>query len=340
MLLNIVSAIDTFDTSAEKPAANSVVKKALVRLGNPLLQFLIMLVLIFMAELLVMAALHFLPPQEPVTEAFFDALLLAIISFPALYFLGFKPMSYQLQLSRLREREAQQAQAFDRLKSEFISMAAHELNTPITVMRGYAELLRDYHELTETEQAEYLDTICDRSEVLERIVNDMLDISRDDLGQSMLLRFDSTDLLPVLFGMASSFCMVHPDNPLDVDLPASLPALPFDRVRMEQVLNNLLNNAVKFSDEGGRVCLSAKSQGGQIEVIVADRGIGMDSTTQTQVFDKFYRADNSATAKGGLGIGLTVVRQIVEAHGGTIRIDSRPDEGTAVHVLLPLLADS
>ena len=68
MLLNIVSAIDTFDTSAEKPAANSVVKKALVRLGNPLLQFLIMLVLIFMAELLVMAALHFLPPQEPVTE--------------------------------------------------------------------------------------------------------------------------------------------------------------------------------------------------------------------------------------------------------------------------------
>lgn len=337
MSLNMTSVSDSFKPGVTKPAAKPAVRALLVT-GSPLLLFLGMLVLIFVGEVIVMAALHRLPPQEPLVEAFFDALLLAVISFPALYFLFLKPMSYHLQQRLLHEREAKQARKFDRLKSEFISMAAHELYTPITVMQGYAELLRDFRELTEVQQVEYLDTIYERTEVLERIVNDMLDISRNELGQQLRLKCDSDNLLPVLCGIASSFCIVHPDNTLDVDLPVSLPNLPFDRVRMEQVFGNLLNNAVKFSPAGGRVCLSAKVVDRQIEVIVADRGIGMDSETQKQVFEKFYRADNSPTAKSGLGIGLTVVRQIAEAHGGTVHIDSRTGRGTAVYVRLPVPA--
>jgi len=229
-----------------------------------------------------------------------------------------------------RERE------LDRLKNEFISTAAHELNTPLTAIMGFAELLvnQDYRQsINPDQQQEFLETIHQKGEVLTSIVDDLLKLEQLEFGQAISLQkhyFDlQTDLIALVARYKKKWSGYH--FTIEAD-PCELWA---DREKICQVIDNILSNAVKFSPSHTHIHIVSKVVDDYVEITVHDEGIGMEAQHLGKVFDKFFRIDASTTSKGGLGLGLTVAKSIVDAHFGSIRVDSRLDQGTTVTVKIP-----
>jgi len=229
--------------------------------------------------------------------------------------------------------------ALDRMKDEFISTAAHELRTPLTSLMGYSELLRhsDQHgSFSPEQQQEFLRIIYEKSEELSRIVDDLLDLSRVQSGQPIMVDRKPGDLGKLLRDIVQT-CRRHmTENTFLLDISRTPLELEFDRVRITQLMQNLLSNAIKFSPPGTTIRISARRRPSLCLIGVEDEGIGMSSEDLSHVFDKFYRADASNTGFAGLGLGMAIARQIVEAHGGQIRVRSKPDAGTRVTFSLPL----
>lgn len=227
----------------------------------------------------------------------------------------------------------------DQLKSEFISTAAHEMNTPLAAIMGYAELLRNPDEFgpfSREQNNEFLDVICEKTEMLSRVVNDFLDISKIESDHRLGLQKKATAIHKMITKVVSHFKQHAPKHIFTLSIDEGFPeTLIIDEGRIVQVLENLFSNAVKYSPEGGTVELTAGEKSGQWMVSVADGGIGMNDEQLAQVFDKFYRADASDTSVHGLGLGMSIAKEIVEAHGGDIRVTSVMGEGTRVHFTLP-----
>jgi signal transduction histidine kinase len=231
-------------------------------------------------------------------------------------------------VTRLRE--------MDRMKSDFISTAAHELRTPITVILGFCELLASARDFSEEERQGFLHTIIDRAEWLSRLVNELLDLSRLERGGTIPLQATECALDELLLPMVKQYRTLHPRHVFSLCLPTPPPRLTVDAVKIGQVLDNLLSNAVKYSPEGGPVEIRGEIDGESCRLTVIDHGIGMSPQQSARMFDSFYRADFSNTAVGGLGLGMAIVRGIVEAHGGHLRVQSAPGQGTTVMVSLPV----
>lgn len=232
-----------------------------------------------------------------------------------------------------RERE------MERLKDEFISTAAHELNTPLTSVLGYAELLLDRgHEggISEEERREYYLVIQQKAQHLMRIVEDLLDLSRARFGQFLPMHSDPLELLELIRETVRIHQGLHPGRTFLLDLPKRECRILGDREKLSLVLDNLINNAVKFSPAGGAIRVVAAFREGGVRVSVEDRGIGMSPEEQSRVFDTFYRVDSTTTARGGLGLGMSVARSIIENHGGRIWVDSVRGKGTIAYFTLPL----
>lgn len=229
---------------------------------------------------------------------------------------------------------------FDRAKDEFISTAAHELRTPLTSMIGFAELLHDDLErgqFTAEETSEFTRTICAKGEVLARIIDDLLDVSRIQRGIPLPLHCQPENLPELIEQTVRQYERIKPQHHFVLDVAPQLPAtISCDRDRMAQVLENLLSNAVKYSPTGSTVTTMVTVNGEKVRVTVADQGIGMTPEQLERVFEKFYRADTTDTAVGGLGLGMNIVRQIVASHGGTIAVESTPGAGTRVSFTLPV----
>lgn len=228
----------------------------------------------------------------------------------------------------------------DRIKSEFISTAAHELNTPLSTMMGYTEFLRNpelFGGFSDEQKQEFIDEVYDRGEALSRIIEDFLDISRIESGKPLPLDLQETDFLQVLRKSVKLFLVNNVGCTIRLDLPdePASPLLRIDRHRINQALENLLSNAAKYSPEGKEIGLTARAEHDGWEVRVQDQGIGMNAEQLNRVFDKFYRADASNTAVSGLGLGMSIVKQIIEAHGGAVRVESAAGEGTTVIFTLP-----
>lgn len=236
-----------------------------------------------------------------------------------------------------RERE------LDRMKTEFISTAAHELRTPLTAIMGFAELLveEEHHAYFSDEQRrEFLQIIYERCEALGRVVDDLLDISRIEAGARILLERSRHNLHEVLVKVLRPFIFQATSHNFVIDPSLeSLPPIDIDGNKMIQVFENLVSNAVKYSPGGGAVRLRGERDGAMVRIVVEDEGIGMTPEQVTRVFDKFYRADASNTAIGGLGLGMSIVRAIVEEHGGAVRVESALGAGTTVTVELPVTTD-
>jgi len=227
----------------------------------------------------------------------------------------------------------------DRIKSEFISTAAHELNTPLTAILGFTELLRTpehFGEFGAEQQNDFLDQIYERGKALSRIVDDLLDISRIESGKPITLDLQPVALDDVLNRVIEFYRLHDSDHHFELNCPASAePAMRIDRQRINQVLENLLSNAVKYSGKGSTIRIEGIRQSDGWEIRVKDQGIGMTAEQVERVFDKFYRADASNTAIGGLGLGMSIARQIIDAHNGKIWIESTPGQGTTVYFTLP-----
>lgn len=239
---------------------------------------------------------------------------------------------------RLRDSAERLAES-DRRKDEFLATLAHELRNPLAPMRNALKLMQlapDRREIGV--QAEAL--IGRQLSHLLRLVDDLLDLSRISLGKIELHRA-RVDLAEV---MQSAIETAHPHidqsrHTLDVSLPTDSIVLEGDAVRLAQVFANLLNNASKYTEPGGRLSLAAERHGNEVEVVVRDNGIGIPSEMLPRVFDMFTQADSSLEkSHGGLGIGLTIVKRLVELHGGNVEARSEGrGRGSEFIVRLPLV---
>lgn len=226
-----------------------------------------------------------------------------------------------------------------RIRSEFISTAAHELRTPLAVVMGYSEMLLNEAEMggfNAEQRKEFLTTIHEKSEVLAEIVDELLDLSKIDAGQKLSLELEDCNLFELIEKTASHFKTRFPDRTILLETCKDCSHNCWaDPGRMRQVIENLLDNAVKYSPPQAGITVGCQRNPGHCMLFVSDQGIGMSKEQKEKIFDKFYRANASNTAINGLGLGLSIVSYIVEGHGGKIEVESEPGQGTTMKVALP-----
>lgn len=228
-----------------------------------------------------------------------------------------------------RERE------IDNLKNDFISTAAHELLTPLTSVLGYSELLLSPEGLDPALQRECLGYIHQKALNLAEIVDDLLDLGRIETGRTLPLDCTPCDLALELGQLIEQYRRLCPERSFTLTLPSQEIRPRLDRGKLIQALENILSNAIKYSPRASPICLAAKLVGARVEIALSDQGIGMSADQVNKALEKFFRGNTANTAAGGLGIGLTITKTIMDAHGGEIRIDSRPGQGTTVTLSFP-----
>lgn len=230
----------------------------------------------------------------------------------------------------------------DRLKEEFISVAGHELKTPLTAIQGYTELLlsESVGKVTRV-QEDFLQIIKTNVKRLSELVNDLLDVSHIETGM-IQLQIEELHLFD-LVNEAVAFFQAEVERKglaLIVEVPRDLPVVWGDRNRLVQLLTNLMSNACKYTPGGGKVGIMARQVDGQIQVDVMDSGIGISRQDQEQLFSRFFRADNPLIREmGGSGLGLSIASSIVSLHGGEIWVDSELGRGSIFSFILPLAKD-
>jgi signal transduction histidine kinase len=232
--------------------------------------------------------------------------------------------------ARLRE--------LDQAKTEFLSVVSHELRTPLTALQGFSELLlRSAVPPEKTRRClVYLHT---EACALGRIVGELLDLSRIEAGRPLELRPESVDLDEVMERNVELFAAEHHAHRFRWTPSAPGVALRADPDAVDRMMKNLLSNAVKYSPRGGAVCVSANrapDHPGMVEVAVEDDGVGIPADQLPRIFDRYVRVPHPETAATrGLGLGLSLVKALAEAHGGRVEVDSLPGKGSRFRVLLP-----
>ena len=280
-----------------------------------------------------------LPDLPLALGAFLDAFTLSILVVPFLYFFLFQPIQKTIIDRERTEAERSELKKMDIVKSEFISIAAHELRTPVATIMGYTELLSDQNMIdtfNEDQKKNFLSTIYESSEQLDKIVDDILDVSRIESGQRIPL-YKKPLSIKILLEKVLNRLSLKSNHNLILEVSTEVPEnLEFDEHRIDQVLENLLSNAIKYSPKQSTITIVAEADNHGCSVTVTDQGIGMTNEQIDRVYDKFYRADSSDTSVHGLGLGMSIVKQIIDDHGGTILIDSKLSQGTSVCFTLPL----
>lgn len=226
----------------------------------------------------------------------------------------------------------------ERSKSEFVSTAAHELRTPLATIIGYTDLLLHQDERSDDSLQEYLLLIQKKAERLAEIVSDLLDISRIESGEALKMITKPLPIKELCEDVLTAYRDLDNEHMLTLDVPSGDVYVLADRYALSQILENLISNAVKYSPNGGNVRLSARVKDGQCQITIADDGIGMKPDQVEKIFDKFYRADASNTAVSGTGLGMTIVKYLVEAQQGEVRVESKYGRGTSVYLSFPLAA--
>jgi PAS domain S-box-containing protein len=237
-------------------------------------------------------------------------------------------------------RDISSERLIEQMKSDFVSTVSHELRTPLTSIYGFAEtLLRQDVAFGEPERRTFMEYIARESERLTSIVDALLNVARLDTGD-LQVTVAPTDVGAVVSDVFSTAQAANDDNGhsfvLELEEDAALTA-EADAEKLRQVLDQLIQNAVKFSPDGGTVTVAARKRGPDaVEVTVADEGIGIPSIEQQRIFSKFYRADSSNRASGGAGLGLFIAQGLVAAMGGRIWVDSTEGRGSSFTFELPV----
>lgn len=238
------------------------------------------------------------------------------------------------------QRAAEEAlRKLDQAKSDFISTVAHELRTPLIAVIGYCELLENSADqpLSEGQKNEYIAIIQSNAEMLNRLVDDLLDVGRIQVGRPLKMLRKATALAGIIDKAVDSQQMKSRRHQILVVHDTPLPqSVLIDGNRILQVLNNLLDNAIKYSPSGGIIKLQTMTDSDTVTVSVTDQGIGMTPQQVENIFERFYRAEFVNVATSGLGLGMSIVKQVIVDHGGEIAVASRLGEGTTVSFTLPI----
>ena len=223
-------------------------------------------------------------------------------------------------------------------QQRFIADASHELRTPLAVLRGETEVVLA-RTRTVDEYQKSLALIQDEAERLSRIVEDLFILARQPIDRPVALIKAPVSLNEAISdcARAAEVLAIRKGVQLNLDNSSASIALNGDEELIRRMILNLLDNAVKYTPEGGRISLTLAQSNGDAEIVVRDTGIGIDKNDQKRVFDRFYRVDKARSRElGGAGLGLSIVRWIVDVHGGEIRVDSTPGQGSTFLVKLPL----
>jgi signal transduction histidine kinase len=221
------------------------------------------------------------------------------------------------------------------VKDAFIGMVSHEIKTPLTVIIGALSTVRTAR-LDSKEASGLMSDAITSADILNGIVDNMLEISRSQ-SRRLALNKAQVDVAVVVRGAVDKLRSRSDIHDLVVDIRGSLPPVFVDRARLERVLNNLIDNAIKYSPKGGEVRVTARQENGQLVVSVIDHGIGISAEDQGRLFRSFERIDNQAAGPTpGVGLGLNVCRILVESHGGKIWVESEPGKGSTFTFSVPL----
>ncbi len=234
------------------------------------------------------------------------------------------------------QRAYQELKSIDELKSNILANVSHELRTPITIAKGAIELAMDEEDPGDRRRT--LKMAIDALVRQDFIVADLLEAAKFENGRAEI-SMDAVDLVGLINQVTGEFepLLIAEDLKMELNLE-SLPRVRGDPSQLRHVLRNLVSNAIKFNREGGRVIVEARRKDGEVEVCVADTGIGIPEEELDRIFERFYQIDSSPTRRyGGTGLGLAIVKEIVEAHGGRVRVSSRPGKGSRFCLTLPLL---
>ena len=265
---------------------------------------------------------------------------------------GEQPTICQVTLSRVLDsggrvqgivavlRDVTQERHLEQLRSDLMSVVSHELRTPLHSINGFVDLILmgKTGEINET-QRDFLRTVKQQSTQLQHIINDVLEFSRLEYGQ-VTLTTEPVEMRGLVELVFHKLALLAEEARIDLSnaMPRDLPDIPGDSVRLEQVLSNLIDNALKFTPSGGRIVVGGADLDDTVELWVSDSGIGIPMEEQSSIFEKFYQIANGINTpepRKGAGLGLTICKHIVEQHEGDIWVESVPGSGSTFHVALP-----
>jgi signal transduction histidine kinase len=233
-------------------------------------------------------------------------------------------------------RRVEELARLSQLRADFVSLVSHELRSPMAAVIGAARTLQDrWRMLSPAQRESFLALIGDETSRLAELVGDVLDTSRIEAG-TFSYRFEEVDLARVVDEAVEAAVLAQQEVPVVGSVVGRIPPIRGDRARLRQVLGNLIDNAVKYSPEGGEVRVSAAAANGAVRIAVRDAGPGIPDDQQLRIFEKFGRAEVDGGSKPGTGLGLFIARSIAEAHGGSLDVSSGAEPGSTFTVTLPV----
>ncbi|MFZ1218564.1 MAG: ATP-binding protein [Chthoniobacterales bacterium] len=250
--------------------------------------------------------------------------------------------SAQMEGAVILFRDVTQLKQMEEIRREFVANVSHELRTPLSIFRGYLETLLDDPHQPPGELLRILEIMERHSNRLNALVEDVLSLARLE-SPGAALDCSEVDLAELLHSTMRDWEKRFAAAQLKshLNFPGNLPLLNADENRLQEVIYNLLDNAVKYSQPGGMVSLHAELEGERVRISVADQGVGIREADLPRIFERFYRADKGRSRElGGTGLGLSIVKHIVQLHGGTVEAASEPGKGTTISVLLPVSGQS
>jgi two-component system, OmpR family, phosphate regulon sensor histidine kinase PhoR len=230
-----------------------------------------------------------------------------------------------------------QLKQLDEVRKDFVANVSHELRTPLSILRGYIETLRDNPKIPAGELARILGVMERHSKRLGFLVEDLLTLTQLE-SSTPNLQLSDVSVNNLVRGVVHDWEKKFEDKNLRVivDLAPDVPIIRADEARLQEVLYNLLDNAVKYSRAGAEICLHAHRRDGQVALSVSDTGIGIGEEDLPRIFERFYRVDKARSSElGGTGLGLSIVKHIAQLHGGRVEAESQLGRGTTIRVLLP-----
>jgi signal transduction histidine kinase len=264
-----------------------------------------------------------------------DSKLAALASLSSQLAVALRNIQYNEELARKNEELTH----LDQLKSDFMATMSHELRTPLTSVIGYSDMLLSgvTGELNER-QNNFVSSILTNGESLLNLINDVLDLTKIEAGR-LELNLEAVDLRSALLGVLPVVKPRAADKRIKVStyLPTDVPTIIADPAKFNQVLLNLLTNAIKYTHENGNVSVEARGQEGFVEIWVTDTGIGIGQEDIDRIFQRFTQVDSSASrSQGGTGLGLAITKELVELHGGQIRVQSKLGKGSSFIFTVPI----
>ncbi|PYK31690.1 MAG: hypothetical protein DME57_02865 [Verrucomicrobia bacterium] len=225
----------------------------------------------------------------------------------------------------------------DEIRRDFVANVSHELRTPLSILRGYIETMLDDPKMPRSETSRILEVMDQHSKRLGLLANDLLTLAQLESGKSTL-DLSEIDLLRFFGDLVRDWDKKFAAKNLRavVEVADDCPGIRADEARLREVFDNLLDNAVKYSNESGEIRLIARRRNNEIALSVSDQGIGIAPDDLPRIFERFYRADKARSREmGGTGLGLSIVKHIAQLHGGSAEAESQPGEGATISLILP-----